>query len=94
MPMSASDLAKLFPRIIAERDSRTVWAAMPSLASTPAMIMCLKQAVSMTIRFYLLKASCSVNSGGRKWPHVATAQHGRYPLNDAFRAGLGRSHFQ
>ncbi len=84
MPMSASDLAKLFPLESLRNETREQLGrdAVVSQYSRHDYVFEAGSVDDDTV--YLLEGELHCEyPDGRKVAHVATAQHGRYPLNDA-----------
>ncbi len=84
MPMSASELAKLFPleSLRAETREQLGRDAVVSQYSRHDYVFEAGSVDEDTV--YLLEGELQCEyPDGRKVAHVATAQHGRYPLNDA-----------
>lgn len=84
MPMSASDLAKLFPLESLRNETREQLGrdAVVSQCSRHDYVFEAGSVDEDTV--YLLEGELQCEyPDGRKVAHVATAQHGRYPLNDA-----------
>ncbi len=84
MPMSASDLAKLFPLESLRNETREQLGRDAVISQYNRHDYVFEAGSVDDDTVYLLEGELQCEySDGRKVAHIATAQHGRYPLNDA-----------
>lgn len=90
MPMSASDLAKLFPLESLRNETRDQLGRDAVLSQYSRHDYVFEAGSVDDDTVYVLEGELQCEyPDGRKVAHVATAQHGRYPLNDAIPRRFG-----